>query len=89
MENSVITNLSANSYNGQFAFNDATGSFNCDGAKNLNSIMGTKEDVGSFDAYGTADQMSFNLHPVSLDKATELASLAGDIVSAVQSELSE
>lgn len=87
MANSVIISLNANSYTGQFSYNGASGNFNTDSQKNLNSINGTKEGVGSFDAYGMGEQMNYNLHPTSLEKASELAILAGEAVDAVQAEL--
>lgn len=91
MANSVITKLNPTGFNGEFNYQGATGSFNTDGQKTLNSINGSKEGYGSFDANrwgGPEGEWSYNLHPSSLEKATDLATLAGESVQAVQEELS-
>lgn len=74
MANSVITKLNPTGFYGEFNYQDAVGTFNTTGEKVLQSINGSKEGYGSFDANrwgGPESQWSYNLHPSSLDKSTE------------------
>lgn len=85
----VITELKASSYTGKFNYNDLIGSFTCGKEKNINNISGSKENIGSFEAYSNGDSFEYNLHPVSLDMSAELTELVGGAVQSVASELSE
>jgi hypothetical protein len=86
----LITEISATGYRGKFAAEGFTGTFAANSAKVLTTISGARDGLGSFDAYKEEeDQFSYNLHPVSLDKAGELATLAGTVVDAVGAELQE
>lgn len=84
----VITELNATNYVGRFAYEGATGNFNCNGQKKIQNISGNKDGIGSFDAYRMgAEDFSYNLHPASLEQAGALATIAGGSVAAVQEEL--
>lgn len=85
----VITKLEAVNYSGNFEYQGLNGAFNCSGQKVLQNINGVKDGVGSFDAYTIGSSLTYNLHPVSLDKASELATIVSDAVDAVTTELSE
>lgn len=83
----VIKSLSETNYNGSFQFKTVQGSFNADGNKNLYSITGSVPDLGSFDASGNGDSMSYSLHYSDTSRAAELAEIAHEAVAAVQAEL--
>ena len=93
MANSVITKLNPTGFVGEFAYEGATGSFNTDGQKNLQSINGSKADLGSFDAnrWGGPDgnTWSYNPHFDDPTKAADLISLMTGAIEAVQEELSQ
>lgn len=83
----VIKSLNAVNYNGSFAYKTVQGSFSTDGSKNLTSINGSVTDLGSFDAGGFGDSMSYSLHYSDTSRAAELAEIAHEAVAAVQAEL--
>lgn len=83
----VIKSLNATNYNGSFSFKTVQGSFSTDGSKNLTSINGSVPDLGSFDASGNVDSMSYSLHYSDTSRAAELAEIAHEAVAAVQAEL--
>lgn len=85
----VITKFEASSYSGNFEYQEMRGAFNCTGDKTIQNINGTKEGVGSFDAYNMGSELNYNLHPTSLDKVSELATIVSNVVEAIKSELSE
>lgn len=85
----VITKFEATSYSGNFEYQGMTGAFNCSGEKKLQNINGVKEGIGSFDAFNMGENLNYNLHPTSLNKVSELATLVGAAVEAVNTELSE
>ena len=91
MANSVITKLNPTGFNGEFSYNGANGSFNTDGSKNLNSINGSKEGYGSFDAnrWGgpEGDSWSYNPHFQDVTKAADLIALMTGAIEAVEQEL--
>ena len=92
MANSVITKLNPTGFNGEFNYQGATGSFNTDGQKTLNSINGAKEGYGSFDAnrWGGPDgEWSYNPHFTDITKAADLIALMTGSIEAVEAELSE
>ena len=87
---SVITELNATGYNGQFNYQDAVGSFSTDGQKNLQTINGSKEGYGSFDANrwgGPEGQWSYNPHFSDITKAADLIALMTGSIEAVEEEL--
>lgn len=85
----VITSLNATNWNGQFSYNGASGSFNADQSRKLTNINGSKEGVGSFDAYGYEDNWQYNPHFSDITKAAELVELMTGAIAAVQAELAE
>ena len=92
MATSVITKLNPTGFNGEFNYQGATGSFNTDGQKTLNSINGAKEGYGSFDAnrWGGPDgEWSYNPHFTDITKAADLIALMTGSIEAVEAELSE
>ena len=93
MANSVITKLNPTGFNGEFNFNGAAGSFSTDGQKTLNSINGSKEGYGSFDAnrWGgpEGNQWSYNPHFTDPAKAADLIALMTGSIEAVEAELAE
>jgi hypothetical protein len=92
MANSVITKLNPTGFNGEFNYQDAVGTFNTTGEKVLQSINGSKEGYGSFDANrwgGPESQWSYNPHFSDITKAAELISLMTGSIEAVEAELSQ
>ena len=92
MANSVITKLNPTGFNGEFDYQGATGSFNTDGQKTLNSINGAKEGYGSFDANrwgGPEGEWSYNPHFTDITRAADLIALMTGSIEAVEAELSE
>ena len=91
MANSVITKLNPTGFNGEFNYQGATGTFNTDGQKTLNSINGNKEGYGSFDAnrWGGPEGTNWNYNPhfTDITKAAELISLMTGSIEAVEAEL--
>lgn len=86
----VITALNATNWNGQFSYNGASGSFNADGQKKLQNINGSKDGVGSFDAYSNGmESWQYNPHFSDITKAAELVELMTGAIAAVQAELAE
>lgn len=89
----VITKLNPTGFNGEFDYNGAIGSFSTDGQKNLNSINGSKEGYGSFDAsrWGgmEGDQWQYNPHFSDVTKAADLIALMTGAIAAVEEELAE
>ena len=86
----VITSLNATNYQGSFSFDGGSGSFNTDGNKTLQSINGSKEGLGSFDAYKMGEtEWSHNLHFSDITKAADLIALMTGAISAVEAELAE
>ena len=86
MANTIITELNPTNFAGKFA----EGTFNADGNKKLQNIQGTKENVGSFDAYRMMEeQFNYNFHLSDISKAAELATWAAGLVEGIQSELDE
>ena len=92
MANSVITKLNPTGFNGEFNYQEATGSFSTDGQKNLTAIQGGKEGYGSFDANrwgGPEGEWSYNPHFTDITKAAELIALMTGSIEAVENELSQ
>lgn len=92
MANSVITKLNPTGFNGEFNYQDAVGTFNTTGEKVLQSINGSKEGYGSFDASrwgGMEGEWSYNPHFTDLTKAADLIALMTGSIEAVEAELSE
>lgn len=93
MANSVITELNPTGFNGQFNYQGAVGSFNTDGQKNLQSLNGSKEGYGSFDAnrWGGMDGANWNYNPHFSDpeKAADLIAIMTGAIAAVEAELAE
>ena len=79
----IITELNATNWAGKFA----EGAFNANQQKKIMNIHGEKEDIGSFEAYRSGDQMNYDLHFSDPSKAAELASWASGIVEGIQAEL--
>lgn len=86
--NSVITKLNPTGFNGEFAYQGATGTFNADGNKTLNNIQGSKEGYGSFDA-NRWDGQNWNYNPHFTDptKAADLITIMMGSIESVQAEL--
>ena len=93
MANSVITKLNPTGFNGEFNYQDAVGTFNTTGNKVLQSINGSKEGYGSFDAnrWGgiDGDEWNYNPHFSDPEKAEILISLMTGAIAAVEAELAE
>ena len=85
----VITSLNATNYQGSFSFDGGSGSFNTDGNKTLQSINGSKEGLGSFDAYRMGDTFQYNPHFSDISKASELIALMTGSINAIEDELAE
>ncbi len=85
----VITSLNATNYQGSFSFDGGSGSFNPDGNKPLQSINGSKEGLGSFDAYRMGDTFQYNPHFSDISKASELIALMTGSINAIEDELAE
>lgn len=85
----VITSLNATNYQGSFSFDGANGNFNTDGNKVLQSINGSKEGLGSFDAYRMGDTFQYNPHFSDISKASELIALMTGSINAIEDELAE
>ena len=86
----VITSLNATNYQGSFSFDGGSGSFNTDGNKTLQSIYGSKEGLGSFDAYKMGEtEGSHNLHFSDLTKAADLIAFMTGAINAIEDELAE
>lgn len=93
MANSVITKLNPTGFNGEFNYQDAVGTFNTTGEKVLQSIQGSKEGYGSFDAnrWGgpEGNQWNYSPHFTDITKAAELIALMTGSIEAVEAELSQ
>lgn len=85
----VITSLNATNYQGSFSFDGGSGSFNTDANKVLQSINGSKEGLGSFDAYRMGDTFQYNPHFSDITKASELIALMTGSINAIEDELAE
>lgn len=85
----VITSLNATNYQGSFSFDGATGNFNTDGNKTLQSINGSKEGLGSFDAYRMGDTFQYNPHFSDITKASDLIALMTGSINAIEDELAD
>lgn len=86
----VITSLNATNSQGSFSFGGGSGSFNTDGNKTLQSINGSKEGLGSFDAYKMGEtEWSHNLHFSDITKAADLIALMTGAINAIEDELAE
>ena len=85
----VITSLNATNYQGSFSFDGGSGSFNTDGNKTLQSINGSKEGLGSFDAYRMGDTFQYNPHFSDISKASELIALMTGSINAIEDELAD
>lgn len=83
----VITSLNATNYQGSFSFDGGSGSFNTDGNKVLQSINGSKEGLGSFDAYRMGDAMHYNPHFSDPSKAADLVAVMTGAIEAIETEL--
>lgn len=55
--------------------------------KKIQNINGQVDTLGSFDAYKGGENLQFNLHPVSIDKAAALAEAVQAAVAAVEAKL--
>ena len=55
--------------------------------KKIQNINGQVDTLGSFDAFKNGDDLKFNLHPVSIDKAAALAEAVQAAVVAVEGQL--
>lgn len=62
------------------------GTLSLDG-KNIISINGQVDTLGSFDARKGGENLKFNLHPVSIDKAAALVEAVQAAVAAVEAKL--
>ena len=85
----VITSLNATNYQGSFSFDGANGNFNTDGNKVLQSINGSKEGLGSFDAYRMGDTFQYNPHFSDISKAADLIAIMTGAINAIEDELAE
>lgn len=83
----VITSLNATNYQGSFSFDGGSGSFNTDGNKVLQSINGSKEGLGSFDANSVGDAMHYNPHFSDPSKAADLVAVMTGAIEAIETEL--
>ena len=55
--------------------------------KKIQNINGKVDTLGSFDAYKGGENLQFNLHPVSIDKAAALVEAVQAAVAAVEGQL--
>ena len=55
--------------------------------KTIQNINGQVDTLGSFDAYKGGENLQFNLHPVSIDKAAALVEAVQAAVAAVEGQL--
>ena len=88
MENSVIKNLVPTGFFSEFEYEDATGTLTTDGQKALQSFIGGKEGVGSFDARKLGDgTWQYNPHYTDPEMAEELNALMVGARAAIEAEL--
>ena len=55
--------------------------------KKIQNINGQVDTLGSFDAFKNGEDLKFNLHPVSIDKAASLVEAVQAAVAAVEGQL--
>jgi len=55
--------------------------------KKIQNINGQVDTLGSFDAFKNGEDLKFNLHPISIDKAADLAEAVQAAVAAVEGQL--
>jgi len=84
---SCITHIAATSYRGDFAYSDGSGHFGADANLNLTSISGTKEGIGSFEAYLDDGGWNYNPHFTDLTKVMDLVNFMTGAIAGVTADL--
>ncbi len=83
-----MTKITLNS--GSFQYEEGTVKVNGSltvNEKKIQNINGQVDTLGSFDAFKNGEDLKFNLHPVSIDKAATLAEAVQAAVAAVEGQL--